>query len=680
LATCLPPDLARNLRAGYRSTIAFLVAVSVVLSEIQRDTLQQLCDTFAPSLTVPGDKADFYARSASSMGVPDAVEQALAGLPEDQLTGLRELLDALAGEGFAEAGIDAREQIVQAFFNAGPESLAGMSAFKGLALMLFYGMPDPSTGRNANWEAIGYPGPQSAPPSTPKTIEPLRPTTDELVLDADVCIVGSGAGGGVIAGTLATEGKQVVVLELGGYYNEADFNQLELWAYENLYYGGGLIATDSGSVSILAGTGLGGGTTVNWTNCIRTRDEVREQWEHEYGLEGLTSNDFDGHLDAVWERLGVNDKCSDWNGPHQRLQEACDVLGYDITRITRNADRDSYSPESAGYLGFGDQSGSKQGTMKTYLQDAFDNGARIVPRCHADRVLVDGGRAVGVEGTYADPATGQTARVVVRAPQVVAAAGALATPALLMRSGIGGPACGEYLRLHPAGGVLGVYEEPQKGWWGAPQTALTRQFADLEDGYGFLVESAPVMPGLQGASVPWHGGRAHKDLMAFGEYASGFIFLIRDRGSGRVVIDRAGQPVWHYALSDRLDERHYRRGQAELVRMHDAAGAQAVVTYQRQATRWDRSSGVPAETFAQQVHDASYDPYEIATFSAHQMGSARMGKDPKSSVADPFGELHDTPGVWIGDASAFPTASGTNPMITIMALARRTATAMAAAS
>jgi GMC oxidoreductase/Gluconate 2-dehydrogenase subunit 3 len=441
------------------------MAVRVVLSEIQRDTLTQLCDTLIPSLDVPGDKADFYARSASDLGVPDAVEQALATtVPEDQLDGLRDLLDAIAAEGFGAAEPQAREAIVRAFFDAGPESLAGMSAFKGLALMLFYGMPDPQTGRNPNWEAIGYPGPLSPPPDAPKTIELVRPTTDEMVLDADVCVVGSGAGGGVIAGTLAGEGKHVVVLELGGYFNEADFNQLELWAYENLFYGGGLISTDTGSVGILAGSGLGGGTTINWTNCIRTRDEVRAQWEREFGLEGLTGPDYDAHLDAVWQRLGVNDRCSDYNGPHQRLQEACEALGYKLQRITRNADRDAYDPESAGFLGFGDQSGSKLGTMKTYLQDAFDHGAQLVARCNAERILVQDGRAAGVEGTYTDPETGHVARVIVRAPQVVAACGALATPALLLRSGIGGPAVGDYLRLHPAGGVLGVYAEPQKPW------------------------------------------------------------------------------------------------------------------------------------------------------------------------------------------------------------------------
>ena len=135
------------------------VAVNVVLSEIQRDTLRALCDTFVPSLNVPGDLTEFYARSASDLGVPEAVEAALgASVPEDQLAGLRGLLDAIAAQGFADAPAPGREAIVRGFMEAGPEALAGMSAFKGLALMLFYGMPNAQTGRNPNWDAIGYPG------------------------------------------------------------------------------------------------------------------------------------------------------------------------------------------------------------------------------------------------------------------------------------------------------------------------------------------------------------------------------------------------------------------------------------------------------------------------------------------------------------------------------------------
>ena len=277
-----------------------------------------------------------------------------------------------------------------------------MHALQGLTLLLFYALPDARSGINPNWEAIGYPGPRSAPPDTPKTISVTRPPDAGLVIEADVVVVGSGAGGGVIAGELAGQGKQVCVLEMGGYYNEADFNQLEMWAYEHLFRGGGITQTDDGSIVLMAGANLGGGTTVNWTNCLRTKPWVREQWEREFGLEGLAGTDYDRHLDAVSERINVNPNCSDWNGPHLRIKEGCEKLGYDFEVITRNADPSAYDPESAGYLSFGDQSGAKLGTLKTYLQDAADAGAQFVVNCRVDRVLVENGRAAGVEGTYTD--------------------------------------------------------------------------------------------------------------------------------------------------------------------------------------------------------------------------------------------------------------------------------------
>jgi choline dehydrogenase-like flavoprotein len=551
---------------------------------------------------------------------------------------------------------------------------------RGLTMLLFYGVPDPATGRNPNWEAIGYPGPRAVPPSpeeAPKTIAVTRPDDADLTLTADVVVVGSGSGGGVVAGTLAAAGKDVVVLEAGGYYNEADFNQLELWAYERLYRAGGLAQTASGSIALQTGSNLGGGSTVNWTNCLRTTPHVREEWERSHGLEGLAGPAYDAHLDEVFARLQVNDACSDLNGPNTRLREACERLGYDFRVITRNVDRERYDAELAGFIGFGDVSGAKLGTLKTYLQDAADAGARFVVDCRVERVLVERGRAAGVEGTYRD-ADGRLARVVVRAPQVVLAAGALDTPAVLLRSGIGGPAAGDHLRLHPATVVVGVYDEPQRGWWGAPQTGLSDQFADLEDGYGFLVETSHASPGLTGTAVPWQSGRQHKETMAKGATTSALVMLVRDRGHGRVTIDGAGNPVHHYELADELDVRHFRRGLAELVRMHDAAGAREVLALSRKLQHWHRDGGEPVEAFARRVHDGPLSPHEHAIFSLHHMGSARMGADPKTSVADPWGELHDTPGVWIGDASAFPSASGTNPMITTMALARRTAEAMAA--
>ena len=479
-----------------------------------------------------------------------------------------------------------------------------------------------------------------------------------------------------VRGTLAQADKDVVILEAGGYYNEADFNQLELWAYQNLYRGGGVTQTANGQVAIMAGSNLGGGTTVNWTNCLRTTPAVRQQWEDEFGLEGLAGSDYDRHLDAVFSRINVTDTCSDFNGPTQRMREGCEQLGYAFKTITRNTDPESYDADLAGLLGFGDQTGSKQGTMKTFLQDASDAGARTVVNCRVERILVEDGRAVGVSGTYTGP-DGHVASVVVRAPQVVCAASALDTPALLLRSGIGGPAAGDYLRLHPATVVLGVYDAPQKGWWGPPQTGLSDEFAAYDDGYGFLIETSHASPGMTAPAVSWAGGEQHKHEMSRSPVTSGLVFLIRDRGHGRVTIDAAGNPVHEYALTDPGDERVFRRGIAELIRLHDAAGAQEIATVHRKPTRWGR--GEDLEAFIHQAHDGPLDPYEHAIFALHQMGSARMGKDPATSVADPWGQLHDTPGVWIGDASAFPTASGTNPMATTMALAHRTAEAILAA-
>jgi choline dehydrogenase-like flavoprotein len=657
--------------------------VAVVLSELQLATLRRLVDTFAPEVATDDDPTGFWARKGSDLGVDGAIAAQLSSgaVPDEQVEGLRQLLEALHAQGFDQAPQDAREQIVHGFMDADPAALAGLSALRALTFLLFYAIPDPATGRNPNWDAIGYPGPAVAPPSAedaPKTIAITRPDSDVLTLSADVVVVGSGSGGGVIAGKLAIAGKDVVVLEAGGYYNEADFNQLELWAYQNLYRAGGLAQTAEGQVALMTGANLGGGSTVNWTNCLRTYDWVREEWEREHGLEGLAGAEFDRHLDEVCVRIGVNAGCSDPNGPNQRVLDAAYAMGIDGRAITRNADPDKYDAALAGYMGFGDVTGAKQGTLKTYLQDAADAGARFVVNCRVEQVLVEGGRAAGVSGTYVD-ADGRVARVVVRAPQVVVAAGALDTPALLLRSGIGGPAVGDYLRLHPATAVIGVYDEPQKAWWGPPQSALSMEYANLADGYGYLVETSHASPGVTGTSMPWETGAQHKADMARAPISSAMVFLIRDRGWGRVTIDAAGNAVHTYPLSDPVDVANFRHGLRTMATMHEAAGAAEVLSLHRKRQRWVRSSGESIADYAARMSGAPLSPYEHATFSLHHMGSARMGTDPATSVAGPWGELHDVRGVWIGDASAFPSASGTNPMLTTMALASRTADAVEAA-
>ena len=232
---------------------------------------------------------------------------------------------------------------------------------------------------------------------------------------------------------------------------------------------------------------------------------------------------------------------------------------------------------------------------------------------------------------------------------------------------------GDYLRLHPTGAISGHYEAEQRAWWGPPQAAISHQFADLEDGYGFLIECPHHTTGLAAAAT-WESGRTHKEWMLEWARTATFINLTRDRGHGRVAIDASGNAVPQYPLADELDIRNFRRGLVEMIGFTRRRGRR-IVAVARKPIYWER--GDDLESFIGRVGEASLAPREHGIFSAHQMGTCRMGTDPETSVAGPWGELHDVEGVWIGDASAFPTSSGTNPMITIMALAHRTAGAIA---
>ena len=648
------------------------------MSDVRREVMRAICDTVCPALERADDPDGFWARSGSDVGAPEALGEVIAGMPPQQREGLEQLLDGLARMGFVGASRRSREQLLRNLTTLGPAAVAGGQALMALGLFLSYGLPDPQTGHNAFWQTFGYPGPSGVPEAGPRAVTPLVPEGEEAAYEADAVIVGTGAGGGVIAAALARAGQRVLLLDMGGLFDESDFNQYELWAYQNLYWRGGPNPTADMNVSLYAGTSFGGGTTINWTNCLRTKPWVREQWAREHGLEGLDTAEFDRHLDAVWERLGVNDRCSHLNGTQESMKRGAEALGWSFKAVTRNVDESRYTPETAGYIGFGDQTGAKQSTAKTYLADALAAGAQVIVRCFAERVLVEGGRAAGVEAVYSDPQTGRSARVTVRAPRVVVAGGALESPALLLRSGIGGPAVGENLRLHPCTATTGSYLEDQRAWWGAPHAGLVDEFANLGDGHGFLIEATQYAPGTAASATPFAGGETHKSLMERMRYGATFIGLVRDHGSGRVTIDADGQAVPWYSLDDPVDVTNTHRALAAQVHLHVAAGAREIAALAAGLPQW--RVGDDVDRYLERLERVPLRAGGFKLFAAHQMGTCRMGSDPRTSVAGPWGELHDTPGVWIGDASAFPTSSGTNPMITIMALAHRTSEAILAAS
>ncbi|MBO3743183.1 GMC family oxidoreductase N-terminal domain-containing protein [Actinoplanes flavus] len=642
-----------------------------MLSSAQTQVLRLLCDTIVPSLPRPGDTDGFWARSATDVGADQGVLALLATMPDEQRAAIGGLLDILALQGFGTASPESREQILTTLSLASAPAAAGIGSLTSLILLITYGAVGPD-GRNPNWTRLGYPGPVTAAPADGRTITPVRPDGGDLDLEADVVVVGSGAGGGLIAGRLAAAGRRVVVLEAGRYRTEADFHQLELAAYQNSYWRGGPQPTGDLNVTLMAGAGLGGGTVINWTNCLKTRDGVRRQWADEHGLTDVATESFDRHLDRVWRELSVTDQCSELNRVHEAMHRGAEALGWSFATIHRNWDEKRHDAAIAGHLGFGDPSGAKRSTVKVYLEPAVaEHGARVVDGCRVERVLVERGRAAGVIGRWTSEDGAGTATVTVRAPVVVVAAGALETPGVLLRSGIGGPAAGDYLRLHPCTVTMGDYGTDMQAWWGAPQAGLVDEFATVEDGYGFLMESVQYTTGLGASALPFTTGAEHKQAMADYRNNGSFIGLIRDRGHGRVTLDASGNTVPWYALTDERDVRTMRRAVEAEIRLHHAAGARGIRVLGRGMPGW--RFGDDLEAYIDRARRLPLRAGGATLFSAHQMGSCRMGADPATSVADPRGELHDTKGVWIGDASAFPTPSGTNPMITIMALASRTA-------
>jgi long-chain-alcohol oxidase len=319
------------------------------------------------------------------------------------------------------------------------------------------------------WEEIGYPGPLGPHPDAPAPrLQPLVPR-GEVALECDVCVVGSGAGGGVAAAVLAAAGLDVVVLEVGGYWSERDFDGGERAGLRRLYRGGGAAATDDQGVGLIAGACLGGGTVVNYSTSFRTPDDVLEEWE---GL-GFPSAELGPALDAVCDRLGVN---SEHNLPSRRdqvMRRGLDSLGWHIDAMPRDV-QGCEQGVVCGYCGYGCPLGAKRSTLRTWLEDATSAGARIVVGTKARRIVVENGRAVGVDA----------GAVHVRTCAVVVSAGAIETPALLLRSGLTNPNIGRWLRLHPATAVFGIFDEKIRPWEGTMQALYSDEHRHLDGGYG----------------------------------------------------------------------------------------------------------------------------------------------------------------------------------------------------
>ena len=485
----------------------------------------------------------------------------------------------------------------------------------------------------------------------------------------DVVIVGSGAGGAVLAAGLAEAGLSVIVVEEGGAFTKADFDLQEGTAYPRLYQDRGTRATADMAITVLQGRNVGGSTTVNWTTCYRTPDRILAHWRDRHGVP-IDSAGLAPHFDAVEQRLSI----ATWpetnaNRNNQALLRGARTLGWQADATKRNVK----GCANSGYCGVGCPVDGKQAMHVTYLRDLVAAGGKIVADCRADRVAMsaDGSRARGVECVALDRETGRAtgATLTIEAKVVVAAGGAINTPALLLRSGLRDGPVGKRTFLHPVVGMAGVYADKIDGFFGAPQSAASHQFIDRgPDKMGFFLEAAPVQPMLIAFASNQFGSVLQSTMaklpnlsVLIGLAVDGL--LPNDEG-GTVEVQDNGRIIVDYPIGPALQECFAAIHQS-LAKIHLAAGATEAFSMHREPVR------VRGDADLATLAAAPYGGHEHGIFTAHQMGGAAMGSDPQRAVVTPELRHRRLPNLFVVDGSVLPTALGVNPSQTIYGLAHR---------
>jgi choline dehydrogenase-like flavoprotein len=668
------------------------------LSAARRRALDALCRRIAPSAYdgAATERVDLAAAVEERLAAGDPI---LAAQVATLLTAFDSVLASVLTGG-APRRFSARDAAAQdAMLRAWESGATGVQrtafqAFRRLILSTYYGRAEGLVGvgdrgpLHARAPEVSWEGP---PAGAPRDDEPVaRVATPwrapvpaslglpagvtagatlaaDAVVRAGICVVGTGAGGAVAAARLAEAGHDVVLLEEGAWWDASDFTEREAELTPRLYADAATRATADLSVSILQGRAVGGSTTVNWLIMLRTPDWVLDEWTREHGAEGMRPHDMAPLFAQIEAETHTRCVPDDAHSPNNRaLLDGARRLGWSARAARINA----RGCVRAGSCGLGCRYGARQGAQAVYLPRALAAGARLYTDVRADRVTVveRGGVAPlkRVQATVLDRATGAArGRVTVEAPIVVLAGGAVGTPAILLRSGLGGPAVGRWLRLHPTTALVGRYDQEMYGSAGIPMSAICDEFQRGDDGYGFWIECPPLYPAIASVVTPGFGA-AHRARMRDFPHMGAMIVLVRDGAdrrvsNGAVRVDRRGRPVIDYRLGD-ADLRTMRRGLAATARLQLAAGAREVTALHT------REHVVRGEGDLSVLDTMPCGPNQLTVLSAHVNGSCRLGTDARRSGCTPDGQVRGTPGLYVVDGSVLPTALGVNPQETIMAV------------
>jgi choline dehydrogenase-like flavoprotein len=493
--------------------------------------------------------------------------------------------------------------------------------------------------------------------------------TSSLDLEADVVIVGTGAGGGTAAETLSKAGLSVVLLEEGPLKTSSQFDMEERAAYRDLYQEGTGRGTKDGGMVILQGRSVGGSTTVNWTTSFRTPPETLKFWAEHMGVSGCSVEEMAPYYEHMEKRLSIHKWQQAPNNNNAMLQRASEKLGYSWATIHRNV----RGCLNLGYCGLGCPVDAKQSMLVTTIPGALDNKAKLVHRARVVRVLREGDVVKGVEAeALTSDVRGRTGqKITVRATRTILAGGAINTPAVLLRSDVPDPGerIGKRTFLHPTTLAMGIYDESIDPFYGAPQSIYSDHFQwqNIHTGpIGFKLEVPPLQPAFAAGFYTAAGEEITQSMDRL-NHTQCMIALMRDgfheeSQGGAVELNDKGQPVLDYPVSNYLLE-GVQRAWNIMLEMQFATGAKSARPAHvngKHYTSWKEAKVAIAEL--------DLVAHKSKVGSAHVMGGCSMGDDPQQSVVNCDGKFHHLDNLYIMDGSLFPTSIGANPQLSIYGL------------
>ncbi|KAI1379758.1 long-chain fatty alcohol dehydrogenase [Hypoxylon crocopeplum] len=486
-------------------------------------------------------------------------------------------------------------------------------------------------------------------------------TAEPIELETDIIIVGSGCGGGVCAKVLAEAGHRVLIVDKGYYTPPSEF-PIKPDSMKLLFDNGGVLSNTDGSIVIGAGSCWGGGGIINWSVSLPLLDFVRKEWADVHGLKFFNSSDLRDSFDRVSNFLGLL-KDPEHSHANRVLLEGSKKLGWRAKTCPTNT---ITGHKCGSVCANGCRESNKQSPAVSWLPAAVKAGAQCIEGFEVSEVLFEEGRdglkkATGISGKWTpreeDGSIGDTPKPESRRLN---------------------PNIGKNLHLHPCCPVIALFDKDPPGWEGQIITSAVTEFENLDGkGHGPRIEpmATSIVPAMW--QIPWHDGLQFKTDALKHRQMNAFMSHNRDRDSGSVTADpNDGSPIVAYTASA-FDRANTVVGMVGIAKLCYIQGASEIPPMVHNLARFRTNKPIGDR----RIDDAGFadwlaglqaadlNPSSAVFASAHQMSSYRMSTSPATGVVDEHGKVWGTEALYIADASVFPSASGDNPMITIMAIA-----------